>query len=265
MKRPPEDAGPGPAVLPTQTSTAAPAPTVPATATPGPVERDWTVRVETEPSGARILVDGKDSGAKSPTELSLTGFEGDPRELTLSLEGHEPGVGHVTLGTTEEVRVSLKEKPKPVASGSLTVSLPWATQGKAAEILVDGQSKGRFTGSATLSLPQGKHRLTTRSVNPYVNREVSVDVAEKTQLDGSISFVRLNANAAPWCYVSVDGVRLKDTPILEFLIAPGEYDIEFEAGPKDQQGKRWVASGFVIKEGQSIVTIHNLQPPFREK
>ena len=83
---------------------------------PGTGEAQSLLQVWSTPAGARIIVDGKPTGFRSPTSFPLPAGQ---HRITLSLDGHQVVEEDVRLGPGDTLRV--EAILTPLASGSLVV------------------------------------------------------------------------------------------------------------------------------------------------
>ncbi len=207
---------------------------------PDPTEA--TVLLETGVPGARIAVNGKESG-----------FAGDSIRLDLCVEnrieaeaeGYRPGSVVVPSGATPlEARsavAALRLEPLPIG----TLSLPdpgypvvWTVDGKVA--------KGR---APRLELPEGRHRVRARSESAWVDAETEVDViggetvAPALALPGlgTLAVQTFPANAK--VYARRDGmpawIFLDDAPC-DRALAAGRYRVRVEFLPSGKVAEKAV-------------------------
>jgi hypothetical protein len=111
------------------------------------------LHVRSTPAGARIIVDGKPTGFRSPTSFPLpTGAH----RITLSLAGHRNAEESVRLGPGDSLRI--EAILTPLAAGSLGVgSVP-----DGAAILVDGTPFDQRTPAVIPQLVIGTHTVQLR-------------------------------------------------------------------------------------------------------
>ena len=209
----------------TETASAAtPAPVDPAPVTPSKVETG-DVTVETQPSGARVLLDGKPVGT-SP--LKLAGVPAGRHMLTfVTSSGEVTRTVKVVAGKTLEVDVS-------IFSGWLAVFAPVVL-----DISVNGKSIGS-TEQSRLMIPPGRHELTLSSKEfGYKSvQEVTVEPGEVRSITidprGDANF-----NAIPWAEVWMDGQKLGDTPMANTRVPLGTREFVFK---HPQYGERRITA-----------------------
>jgi hypothetical protein len=188
--------------------------------TAGPQTGQLTVR--TEPSGARITVDGM---AQGQTPLTLEGLT--PGNHTVVLANDVSSVTHevtVQPGATASLVVPMSSTPQgaPV-SGWISVSAPAEVQVYEDTRLLGTSRSDRIMVSA------GRHELDI--VNEALNYRISRVV---TVAPGQVSPLRLEwpkgsmaINAQPWADVWIDGERIGETPIGNVSVPIGPHEIVF--------------------------------------
>jgi hypothetical protein len=111
------------------------------------------LQVASTPAGARIIVDGKPTGFRSPTTFPLPA---GAHRITLSLAGHRNAEENVRLGPGDTLRV--EAILTPLAAGSLGVgSIP-----DGAAILIDGVPFDQRTPAVIPQLVVGTHTVQLR-------------------------------------------------------------------------------------------------------
>ena len=186
----------------------------------GPQTGQLTVR--TEPSGARVTVDGMTQGQ---TPLTLEGLT--PGNHTVVLANDVSSVTHEVMvqpGATASLVVPMSSTPQnaPV-SGWISVSAPAEVQVYEDTRLLGTSRSDRIMVSA------GRHELDI--VNEALDYRVSRVV---TVAPGQVSPLRLEwpkgsmaLNAQPWADVWIDGERIGETPIGNVSVAIGPHEIVF--------------------------------------
>ena len=111
------------------------------------------LQVWSTPAGARIIVDGKPTGFRSPTSFPLPA---GAHRITLSLAGHRNAEENVRLGPGDTLRV--EAILTPLAAGSLGIgSVP-----DGATILIDGVPFDQRTPAVIPQLVVGTHTVQLR-------------------------------------------------------------------------------------------------------
>ena len=186
----------------------------------GPYTGQLTVR--SEPSGARVTVDGTPRGQ---TPLTLDGLM--PGDHSVVLANDVSSVTHavtIEAGATASLVVPMSSTPQgaPV-SGWISVSAPAEVQ-----VFEDGRLVGT-SRSDRIMVSAGRHEL--EIVNEALDYRVSRAV---TVAPGQVSPVRLEwpkgsmaLNAQPWAEVWIDGERVGETPIGNVAVPIGPHEIVF--------------------------------------
>jgi hypothetical protein len=201
--------------LPDSPSVIAEAPrTEPVTVPAPPPVTTGVLVVQTQPAGARVLLDGSAVG-----------------ETPLRIVDVAPGRHVLTLITpTATVRRTVKVEAKkeltvdvPVFSGWVAIFAP---------IVLDVSEGGRALGSTDqgrLLLPPGRHTLTvTNSDFGYSSdHAVEIEAGEVRTLNLNPTGA-VNLNAIPWAEVWVDGKKAGETPLANLRLPLGNREIVFK-------------------------------------
>jgi hypothetical protein len=214
---------PEPAVVPIQTETG-------------------QITVETQPAGARVLLDGKPVG-QSP--VTLTAVPVGRHIITLvSSSGEVTRVVKVANGKTSSVDVS-------IFSGWVAVFAPVVLT-----VSVDGRSIGT-TEQDRLMLPAGRHELT------LTNRELGYKGVQQVEIEpGEVRSVTIDPrgpasfNAIPWAEVWLNGQKLGDTPLANVRVPIGVHEFVFK---HPQYGERKVSTT-VRADQQAALSVDFTKP-----
>jgi hypothetical protein len=182
-----------------------------------------SLRVETQPAGAKVLVDGADRGVAPVTITDL--LPGDHEVILQTPVASARHVVNVQAGGTASIVTpvaSAATTAGPV-SGWLTVKAPFAL-----EIREEGRIIGT-TDADRVMLAAGKHDL------ELVNETLGYRSARSVQvLPGKVATLAIdlpkgvvNLNATPWAEVWVDGQRVGETPIGNLSIPIGSHEVVF--------------------------------------
>jgi hypothetical protein len=195
---------------PATTATPATAATVPAVT---PSATTGRIEIETQPAGARILLDGKPAG-DSP--VSLDTVPAGRHTITLvSPSGSIKRTIRVEAGRTTKLDI-------PIFSGWVGIFAPFVV-----EVSEGGKVIGT-TEESRLMLTPGRHELT------LVNRELGYQASRTVDIEpGEVRSVTLdprgtvNFNASPWAEVWIDGRKIGDTPIANLQLPLGIREVVF--------------------------------------
>ncbi len=182
------------------------------------------LRVESQPAGAKVLVDGVDKGAAPLTVADL--MPGDHEVVLQSGETSARHVVNVQAGGTASLVVPLASAPAagtgPV-SGWLTVKAPFSI-----EIREEGRVIGT-TDADRIMMAAGRHevQLVNETLGYRVTRVVNVQPGKVANLTAELPNGTVNLNAAPWAEVFIDGQRVGETPIGNLSVPIGPHEVVF--------------------------------------
>jgi hypothetical protein len=138
-----------------------------------------SIKVETRPAGARVLLDGRDVGA---APITLPGVATDkPHVLEARKPGYRNSTASVPVERPADHTMILALEPTK-AAGRVVVSsaLP-------ATVLLDGAPWG-MTSTAERECPPGKHELIVRVAELGIETRTNVDVPERGVAKYFVSF-----------------------------------------------------------------------------
>jgi hypothetical protein len=172
------------------------------------------LEIETQPAGARILLDGKAAG-ESP--LVIDDVAPGRHTITfLSSSGSVKRTVRVEAGRTAKVDV-------PIFSGWVGIFAPFIVQ-----VSEDGRSIGT-TEEPRLMLSPGKHVLT------LTNKELEYSSVQTVDIEpGEVRAITIdprgavNFNASPWAEVWIDGKKIGDTPLANQQMPLGVREVLFK-------------------------------------
>ncbi|HET6844711.1 MAG TPA: serine/threonine-protein kinase [Candidatus Angelobacter sp.] len=144
--------------------------------------------VSTTPAGARIMIDGRDSGKLSPADVSL---DAGVHRVVVSLDGYldsESNV-HLTAGQTVTYSPALRTAgraeniPGPAGQGRLEIK----TNPKGADILINGTQYAKKT-PAEIKMDAGVYEITLQKEGyKPLHRSVSLTSGAKLKIEESLS------------------------------------------------------------------------------
>jgi hypothetical protein len=188
--------------------------------------------VQSEPAGAKVLVDGVERGLAPLTVRDLA--PGDHLVELQSAAGHARHTVSVQAGGTASLLVPIggAAAAGPV-SGWISVKAPFTM-----EIL----EAGRVLGSSDtdrIMMAAGRHELelVSEALGYRATRVVQVVPGKVVAIAVDLPQGVVNLNASPWAEVWIDGQRVGDTPIGNLNVAIGPHEIVFkhpELGEKRQ-------------------------------
>lgn len=179
------------------------------------------LQVRTEPSGARVTVDGVQRGTSPLTVDDLA-----PGEHAIMLESDFGSVKQTVMieaGTTASLVVPLTASQGAPLSGWLTITAP---------VNMQLYENGRLLGSSEIDrimMPTGRHEIEIVSeVLGYRSaRTVQVSAGRVTPVAVEVPNATIAINAVPWARVSVDGQEVGETPIGNHSLPIGPHEITF--------------------------------------
>jgi hypothetical protein len=188
---------------------------------PKAVAATGELQIRTEPSGARVLVDGQRRGTSPLTVDDLL-----PGVHMVTVEGQ---LGSVTQDVTVEsggvasLVVPLNAPEGVPVSGWIAVTAP-----------VDVQlfEKGQLLGSSRserIMASVGKHDLVilNDALGYRATRTVTVTAGQVSPVKVEPPKGSVSVNAVPWAEVSIDGERAGETPIGNLQLPIGPHEIVF--------------------------------------
>lgn len=139
-----------------------------------------TLKVESVPSGATIIVDG-DQRWISPIEMELPPGQ---HQLKLHFKGYRDleSVVDLKAGETKSVSLTMEALPAPAPSGPSTLKVESTPTG--ATVVVDGYSK--WIAPIEMELPAGKHKLKFE-LKDYRETVRSIELKDGEPLTVSVS------------------------------------------------------------------------------
>lgn len=179
------------------------------------------LQIRTEPSGARVIVDGQPRGASPMTIDGLA-----PRTYTVTLEGELGSVTQdvtIQAGATASLIVPLTAPRGAPVSGWIAISAP-------AEVQV--YENHRLLGSSRLDrimLSVGRHDLeiVNEALGFRTTRAVNVTPGQLATVAFEWPKGSMALNAIPWADVWIDEERVGETPLGNVLVPIGSHEVVF--------------------------------------
>ena len=172
------------------------------------------LRIESQPAGAAVLLDGEDVG-RTP----------------LQLDAIKPGRHTVTLTTeSASVKRTVRIEAGKVVNLDIAVYSGWVAIYSPIPLHIAEGSRSLGTSDSTrIMLSPGRHELTLTNRELGYSAKQSVDIlpGEERVLNvepkGTVS-----VNALPWAEVWVDGQRMGDTPLANLEVPLGTREFVFK-------------------------------------
>jgi hypothetical protein len=180
------------------------------------------LQVQSQPAGARVIVDGTDRGATPLTVNDLT-----PGDHEVILRAGETTAKHtvtiqagVTSSLVVPIGAAVTEGP---VSGWLTVKAPFAL-----EVREGGRQIGT-TDTDRIMLAAGRHELelVNDTLAYRANRTVNIVPGKVASISVDLPQGVVNLNASPWAEVWIDGQRVGETPIGNLSVPIGQHEVVF--------------------------------------
>ena len=182
-----------------------------------------SLRVDSQPAGAKVLVDGTDRGVAPVTITDLV--PGDHEVVLQTPVASSRHVVNVQAGGTASLvaPVAAAATPAGPVSGWLAVNSPFSL-----EIREDGRLIGTSAADRVM-LAAGRHelQLVSETMGYRVNRVVNVMPGKVETLRVELPNGVVNLNATPWAEVFVDGQRVGETPIGNLSVPIGPHEVVF--------------------------------------
>jgi len=179
--------------------------------------------VQSEPAGAKVIVDGTERGVAPVTIPDLA-----PGEHRVELQADGATAKHtvtVQAGGTASlvVPIGAAAASGPV-SGWVAVKAPFS---------MEIREQGRLLGSTEadrVMLAAGRHELdlVNDTLGYHSTRVVQVPAGKVISITLDLPQGVVNLNASPWAEVWIDGRRVGDTPIGNLSVAIGPHEIVFK-------------------------------------
>jgi hypothetical protein len=194
---------------------------------------DGTLQVRTEPSGARVTVDGQPKGT---TPLTLTDLAAGEHSVTLENEfGSAKHTVVVQPGIPATLVVPLGAPQGAIVSGWMSVSAPL-------ELQIFEQ--GRLLGTSNIDrimLAAGTHEIeiVSEPLGFRTTRTIQVSPGRVSPITVVLPKGVVSLNAVPWATVSIDGEVVGETPIGNLSVDIGPHEVVF-ANPEFGEQRRTI-------------------------
>jgi serine/threonine-protein kinase len=195
------------------------------------------VFVTSSPAGAKILVNGSDTGKVTPAAVSFAGKTS--RSVELQLKGYSPITATVTDADLKNGGKELKfERPAGPVRVTLSGAYPF-------EVLQGGKVIDASSTHHEVTVQPGSGDLTVKNADLLLSSKVSVDY-QHSSMDwsapalGALSVFATNET----CKVTVDGQDLGFPPIAAKKVASGRHSVTLKCPEgKDDRQDATVAAG----------------------
>lgn len=178
------------------------------------------LHIESDPPGARVLVDGD---ARGVSPITIEGLVPGVHAVVLQSEvGSIDRQVTVDAGGTASLVVPLVSKGAPL-SGWVAIESPIELQ-----ILESGRLVGT-TATERVMMSAGRHdiRLVNEALGYEEDRTVPVSPGRTASVAIAPPQGTLHVNATPWADVTIDGRRMGETPLGNLRLPIGRHDVVF--------------------------------------
>ena len=188
---------------------------------PKPTVATGHLQIRTEPSGARVVVDGQPRGAAPVLVENL-----NPGSHTVEVTADGNTVRQeimVAAGTTASLVVPMQQTPQGALSGYISISAPVDVQ-IYEDVRLVGSSR-----SDRLMVAVGRHELdiVNEALGYRARRTVNVTPGQVTAIKLDWPNGSMAINAQPWAEVFIDGERVGETPIGNVPVPIGTHEVRF--------------------------------------
>jgi hypothetical protein len=181
-----------------------------------------TIRVDSDPSDALVLVDDKETQRRTPADVTLTACE--PHTIGARLAGYRDAARSFPAKTdwtaVEPVTMTLERVP----DGYMAVKSPYPL-----EILEGGKNIGSSTDR--VKLPAGRHTLTFVNRDLFVEAKAEVEVPSGGTVNASVPLPptgQLTVLANPGDgTVFLNGRKSGTLPFIDHPLAEGTYTLRY--------------------------------------
>jgi len=178
--------------------------------------------VQSDPSGAEVLIDGVSHGKAPVSVADLTPGEHD---VVLQASGGTPVRQRVVIqaGVTSSVLTPVSTAAPGPVSGWISVKAP---------VTIEVRENGRLVGttdSDRIMMTAGRHdlQLVNETLGYHATRSVQVPPGKVAPLVVDLPQGVMNLNASPWAEVWIDGRRVGETPIGNLPVSIGPHEVVF--------------------------------------
>ena len=187
-------------------------PPVTATKVSGAAKGTGQLQVESSPTGARVLIDGKDRGV---TPLTVDGLASGSHKVVV--RGDDGSVQRtVSIAAGELLQLS-----ESIYSGWLHVAAPFEIQ------ISEGRRSIRLDDSNQVLLAPGPHdvRFENRTFGLREVRHLEIRPGETTAVSLELPVSHLTVTSSEPATVAIDGQPVGETPLTEHAVPVGTRDV----------------------------------------
>jgi PEGA domain len=213
-------------------------------------EATATLELISEPSGARVSIDGR---ARGTTPLVLADLTPGVHDIVLT-NGSTSVRRQVRLG--EGPTAVLMTSSAPTAAATAQQQPGWVRV--ESNIPLDVYEEDRLIGTNAIDrimLPAGSHalRLVSRQLNFEGKQTVQITGGQMRVVKPDLPNGTLSINALPWAEVLVNGERKGETPIGNLSVPIGQHEVVFRHPQFGEQRRSvTVTTGGITRVGVDL-------------
>ncbi len=181
------------------------------------------LKVESEPTGAKIFIDDNDTGNITP--YTLNNITSGEHNIKLTIQGYEDFTLKVNIPETKEIKVTLNKIAEKL--GTLKVQ----SEPQNAEIYINNEYKGKTPFEIKLSIGKYNLKLKLTDYDDW-QKEVEIKSDEETSINATLSKTITTVNegtlkitSTPKAYVYINNQLKGQTP-LNLKLAEAEYKVK---------------------------------------
>jgi len=248
----PQQSTPAPATPPT------PAPTPASPPAPSPDAGAGTIAVTTDPTGAKLYLDGAAQAKRS--NATLDPVAAGSHTVRVEKSGYVAQERQVEVAADQTANMSFRFQPSADAAGTLVIrATPWATY------YVDDKLEGTPNSlSARIQVRPGVHivRAVNANFDPKVWNNVRVDPNATVTLETNFLTNTVGRLKVPspgtWAYIIINGANTGKTTPFEFAdLKPGKYVVTLQRDGFTVEGG---AQNITVLGGETAVANFKLRP-----
>jgi serine/threonine protein kinase len=211
---------------------------------PPPPPQKTVVTITSDPAGARIAVDGVETGRVTPADVDVQAGAASLPSVTLTSPAHKPVTARLTSDDVKKGSLLLRMEalPPPKPQPQVQAQTQPAPPDVVSRVAMTGEYPFEvLDGSRVLSASSASHSFTVKGKPRLRIRNPDYFLDQPVQVDGAKSFAwtapslgKLFMTVPPLCTVAIAGRNLGEPPIQETMAA-GTYTAEVTC---DGQTKR---------------------------
>jgi serine/threonine-protein kinase len=221
---------------------------------PPPPPQTTVVTITSDPAGARVAVDGVETGRVTPADVDVQAGATTLPSVTLTSPAHKPVTARLTSDDVKKGSLLLRLEALPPAKPKVPAQAQPAPPDVVSRVAMTGEypfevlDGGRVLSASSTShsfTVKGKPRLRIRSPDYFLDQPVQVDGAKSFAWTAP-SLGKLLMTVPPLCTVAIAGRNLGEPPIQETMAA-GTYTAEVTCNGQTKRQPFSIAAGETSK------------------